>query len=101
VDNILSGGNARRKEPAPPSEDFPDYREPSLEAGFYLYWECLLSAKYALRLTGKPDLAFTFFNKAQAIGRAAEAASIANSAARVKAPPSWQEELGLRQEGRC
>jgi hypothetical protein len=95
-DNILFGGNARRKKPSPPVEDFPDYREMGLEPNFYLYWENLLSAKYALRLTDKPDLSALCFNKAQAIGRAAEVASIANSAAKMKAPPSWQEEMGLR-----
>jgi len=95
-DNLLSGGNARRKAPAPSSEDFLDYREMNLEPNFYLYCENLLSAKFALRLTERPDLAAAFFNKAQAIGRAAEVTSIAGSAARIKAPPSWQEELGLR-----
>ena len=97
-DKLLSGGNAQRVPPQQPpedGEDFPDYRDLRLEPNFYLYWECLLSAKYALRLTDKPDLAIVYFNKAQAIGRAAEAVSREQAAGRRKAAPSWQEELGL------
>jgi hypothetical protein len=98
-DNFVTGGNADRPPViAPPPEafeDFPDYREPDLEPNFYLYWETMLPAKYALRLTDKPDLAMVYFNKAQAIGRAAETVSAERSAARRTAPVSWQEELGL------
>jgi hypothetical protein len=97
-DNSITGGNAGRTAPLPPAEtaeDFPDYRGLRLEPNFYLYWENLLSAKYALRLTDKPDLSMTYFNKAQAIGKAAEAVSIEHSAGRRTAPPTWQEELGL------
>lgn len=110
-DNAVSGGNAGRNKgvplnpqtgiqesPSPPeaSDDFPDYRELKLEPNFYLYWEYLLTYKYALRLTGQPHLADSYFAKAAAIGRAAEVTSIAGSAGRMKAPPSWQEELGLK-----
>ena len=104
-DNILSGGNARRGAVPVPftdavsipeeDEDFPDYRELRLEANFYLYWECLLSAKYALRLTDRPGLAGEFYAKAQAAGRAADAISREQSAGRRKAAPTWQEALGL------
>ena len=96
-DNSIFGGSAARAIRYPPeaAEDFPDYREPRLEPHFYLYWENLLSAKYALRLTDKPDLSLVFFNKAQAIGRAAEVISITHSAGRRAAPPTWQETLGL------
>jgi hypothetical protein len=98
-DNFISGGDAARPNAiAPPpeaDEDFPDYRELLLEANFYLYWENLLSAKYALRLTDKPDLSTAYFNKAMAAGRAAEIVSMERSAARKTAAPTWQEELGL------
>jgi hypothetical protein len=92
---VITGGSVRRKEPSSPVEDFPDYLELNLEPNFYLYRENLLSARYALRLTDKPDLSVLYFNKAQAAGGAAEVTSIAHSAARVKAPDSRQEELGL------
>lgn len=95
-DNVISGGNAKRKVPVPPADDYPDYREQRLEPNFYLYWENLLSSKYALRLTDKPDISMVYFQKAQAIGRAAEVVSLAGSAARKKAAETWQEELGLR-----
>jgi len=107
-DNIITGGNALSERisgedgsltVAPPreaDEDFPDYRELRLEPNFYLYWENLLSSKYALRLTDKPDLTMVYFNKAIAIGRAAEVVSIQHSAAKRKAADTWQEELGLR-----
>jgi len=98
-DNIVSGGGANRPNVIPPppeaAEDFPEYRELSLEPNFYLYWECLLTYKYALRLTGQPQLADSYMAKAMAIGRDAELVSISGSAARVKAPDTWQEELGL------
>ncbi len=98
-DNIVTGGNAARTGSiAPPpeaGEDFPDYREPRLEPNFYWYWENLLSSKYALRLTDKPDLSAAFFGKAQAVGKAAELVSIERSASRKTAAPTWQEELGL------
>ena len=95
-DGVLSGGNGKRNfAEEEPAEDFPDYRRLELEPGFYLYWEYLLSSKYALRLTDKPDLSVVYFNKAAAAGKAAETASVSRSAARIKAPPTWQEELGL------
>jgi hypothetical protein len=97
-DNIVIAGTASRPAPPPPpeeSEDFPDYRNLDLEPNFYLYWENLLSAKYALRLTDKPDLSVLYFNKAQSIGRAAQTISIQHSAARRTANPTWQEKLGL------
>jgi len=95
-DNVISGGGAKRKVPLPPDEDYPDYREMRHEPNFYLYWENLLSSKFALRLTDKAELSIAFYNKAQAIGRAAEVTSISLSASRIKAPETWQEELGLR-----
>jgi hypothetical protein len=98
-DNVVSGGNAGRPKtvPAPPerNEDFPDYRELQLEPNFYLYWEYLLSYKYALRMTEQRGLADAWFAKAMAIGRQAETVSIAASAGRIKAPDTWQEQLGL------
>jgi hypothetical protein len=98
-DNIVVGGNWTRSNTIPPppeaDEDFPDYRELRLEPNFYLYWENLLSAKYALRITDKPDLSMVFFSKAQAVGRAAGIVSVERSAGRKTAAPTWQEELGL------
>ena len=98
-DNIVTGGNWLRPaviEPPPEAgEDFPDYGELSLEPNFYLYWECLLSSKYALRLTDKPELSMVYFNKAMAAGMEAEAVSKEQAAARRVAAPTWQEELGL------
>jgi hypothetical protein len=98
-DNVVSGGNAKRSAVIPPapeeSEDFPEYRDLRLEPNFYLYWEYVLASKYALRLTGQPELANSFFAKAAAVGRAAETVSIAGSAGRIKAAESWQEQLGL------
>ena len=94
-DNLISGGNAGRGAPVLSTDDFPDYRELRLESNFYLYWENLLSAKYALRLTDTPELAVMYFNKAAAIGRAAEVVSIKRSAGRIKAADTWQEALGL------
>ena len=94
-DNLISGGNAGREPPVLSTDDFPDYREQRLESNFYHYWENLLSAKYALRLTDTPDLAVVYFNKAAAIGRAAEVVSIKRSAGRIKAADTWQEALGL------
>ena len=95
-DNFISGGSAKERRFTPSEDDYPEYRALRLEPNFYLYWECLLSSKYALRLTDKPDLSVIYFNKAIAIGRAAEAISAAGAAGRKKAPDTWQEELGLR-----
>ena len=105
-DNVVFGGNASSSfhqaggsgEAAPPeaAEDFPDYRGLRLEPNFYLYWEYLLASKYARRLTDQPGLADVWLQKALAIGKAAEAVSAAGSAGARMAPPSWQEELGLR-----
>jgi len=106
-DNFITAGGASSKRiygingsitVAPPpeaDEDFPDYREQHLEPNFYLYWENLLSSKYALRLTDKPDLSMAYFNKAMAIGKAAELVSVQHSAGKRKAADTWQEELGL------
>jgi len=107
-DNIVSGGDAGTPRvmgadgsitvPPPPEadEDYPEYRKlEGLEPNFYLYWEYLLSAKYAQRLTGQPGLADACLAKAIAFGRAAEAASLAGSSGRRKAPGTWQEQLGL------
>jgi hypothetical protein len=95
ADGAADGGDAERGAPPDPADDFPDYWTLHLEPAFYLYWENLLSAKYALRLTGKPDLSAYFFNKAQAIGKQAQTTSAARSAARRIPAPSWQEQLGL------
>ena len=89
-------GTVAAPPPAEAGEDFPDYGELRLEPNFYLYWECLLSAKYALRLTGQPGLADSWFAKAMAFGNAAEADSLAASAGKKTAPATWQEQLGLR-----
>ena len=96
-DNTVSGGNAGRAPAAPPEadEDYPDYRELRLEPNFYLYWECLLSSKYALRMTDTPGLSESWLNRALVYGRAAEVVSIAGSAGRKKAPDTWQEQLGI------
>ena len=98
-DKMITGGNAGRSNavPRPPEldEDFPDYRELRMEPNFYLYWEWLLSSKYALRLTDQPNLSAAYFNKAAAIGRAAETVSYEQAAGRRIAAPTWQEELGL------
>ena len=100
-DNIIYGGSAYPGRPSvippPPeaSDDFPEYRELRLEPNFYLYWEYLLTYKYALRLTGQPGLADSYMAKAMAAGRAAELVSVSGSAGRYKASDTWQEELGL------
>ena len=103
-DNTVTGGGAGRpthtsppEAPPPPEaeEDFPDYREMKLEPNLLLYWEYLLSSKYALRLTDKPELSMLYLNKAQAIGMAASAITSEQAAARRTAQPSWQESLGL------
>lgn len=96
-DGFISGGGGSRKVTPPPEafEDYPDYRALPLEPNFYLYWECLLSGKYALRMTDQPGLADAWLAKAMAYGRAAEVVSIAGSAGRKKAPGTWQEDLGL------
>jgi hypothetical protein len=97
-DNIVTGGNAERPDPIPPKEaeeDFPEYEELRLEPLFYLYWEKMLSSKYAMRITDKPDLHLAFFNEAQLAGQAAADTSVAQAAARKKAPQTWTEELGL------
>ena len=112
-DNVVSGGGAGRPvfawqewedeagrhrgshRPEVLNEDFPEYRVLELEPGFYLYWECLLSAKLALRVTDKPGLADSWLAKAMVIGKEAATASIAASSGRVKPAPTWQEELGL------
>jgi hypothetical protein len=98
-DNILCGGNAERTPPVPPpeaAEDFPEYAEVRFEAQFYLYWEKMLSAKLALKITDKPDLHLALFQEAAAISQNAQQASIAQSAAKRKAPALWADELGLR-----
>jgi len=106
-DNVVSGGNADTPRtgsgnsvsvppPTEASEDYPEYRDLELEPNFYLYWEYLLSARYANRLTDQPGLADAWFAKALAIGRAAEAVSLAGSSGRRKAPDTWQEQLGLK-----
>jgi hypothetical protein len=77
------------------AEDFPDYRELSLEPNFYLYWEYLLTARYAMRLTDRPGLADAWLAKAQAIGGMAESVSRGQAAGRRVAPLTWQEQLGI------
>jgi hypothetical protein len=97
-DVLINGGDVHRTPPAPPpeaSEDFPEYNELHLEANFYLYWVNLLASKYAIKLTDKPDLSTTFFQKASAIGAAAKEDTIVRSAPRKKAKQTWAEELGL------
>jgi hypothetical protein len=106
-DNFLSGGNASRPFataaqplPSPPPEafeDFPDYRELHLEAQFYIYFEKMLSSKYALKLTDKPDLHMAYYQEALAVGKNSAQASKSQSAAKRRAPKLWAEELGLRR----
>jgi len=106
-DNVVSGGNADTPRagtgsgisvPPPPesAEDYPEYRGLQLEPMFLLYWEYLLSARYAQRLTDQPGMADAWLVKAAAIGREAEAVSLAGSSGRRKAPDTWQEQLGLK-----
>jgi hypothetical protein len=98
-DNIITGGNASRTTPVPPpeaSEHFPDYQELRLEPQFYHYWEKMLSSKAAMRFTDNPNLHVTFFQEAALIGQEAAQTSIAQSAAKRKAPAPWADELGLR-----
>jgi len=105
-DNVVAGGNADTvrievgdgiQTPSPPeaAEDYPDYRTLELEPNFYLYWEYLLSARFAQRLADQPSLADSWFAKAAMIGGAAEAISLAGSSGRRKAPDTWQEQMGL------
>jgi hypothetical protein len=99
-DNILVGKKHPTVPPIPTplswDEDFPEYQALGLDPQFFVYWEKMLSAKYAMKVTDKPELHTAFLQEAAMIGQGASQASIAQGAAKIKPPALWADALGLR-----
>ncbi|MDR2184993.1 MAG: hypothetical protein LBO80_04920 [Treponema sp.] len=88
---------ARAAEIAPRlAEDFPEYRRMQAEPKFWAYVEKMLSAKYAMKLAGRPELHRLLLEEAAVIREEAAAASRSSAAAKKNAAAWWADRLGLR-----
>ena len=81
----------------PQLEDYPDYAAPEYEAKFYEYVEKKLAAKFAVKLSGQPQLHARLFQEALLIKHEAVDASRAGRAAKLKESPWWADDLGLEE----
>ena len=102
-DAFISGGDYERNSlflpppdwPEDADEDFPEYDILDFEPNFLLYWEYMLSSRYAARLTDQVQLADLWFAKAAMIGKRAQVVSLQQGAGKKTAPDTWQEALGI------
>ena len=74
-----------------PDEDFPDYAPPEYEAMFYQAFELRLASKFALELSGKPDLHRMLLQEAAMIEAAGYRNSKTLSAGKKKGKQWWIE----------
>jgi hypothetical protein len=78
-----------------PADDYPDYRRMKYEPKFYEYVERTLAAKFAMKLSNKPELHIQMLQEALLIKQDAVTVSMGSSAARKNPQRWWKEELGL------
>lgn len=80
----------------PQSEsDYPDYAALDYEPKFYEYVEKKLAAKFAMKLSEKPELYQLLLQEALLVKQEAVDASRASRAAKIKENPWWSDVLGL------
>jgi hypothetical protein len=77
------------------SDDYPDYRPPEYEPKFYEYVEKTLAARFAVKLSDRPELHTRLLQEALLIRQEAVTASMGAAAAKRKPQKWWKEELGL------
>ena len=75
-------------------EDYPEYDPPQYEPKFYEYIEMTLAAKFAIKITDKPQLSNMLFQKAQYIKDQAITASKSMAKAKKQPVRWWGEILG-------
>jgi hypothetical protein len=100
---IIHGGGSREAdytkraaEIAPRlAEDFPAYRQVLTEPKFYEYVEKTLSAKYAMKLSDRPELHVSLLQEAMLVKEEAIAASRSSVAAKKNGAGWWADRLGL------
>jgi hypothetical protein len=90
-------GTGTRPLPEDPDtgEDYPDYRPPRYEPKFYEYIQKTLAAKFAMKISGQPQLHVQLLQEAMLIRQEAVNASMSAGAAKLKPKKWWKEELGL------
>jgi hypothetical protein len=74
-------------------EDFPGYRLLDYEPKFYEYVEKTLSARFAVKLSDKPELHIQLLQEAMMVKREAANASMSRAAAKIKPAVWWTEEM--------
>jgi hypothetical protein len=79
----------------PPDSDYPDYTALDYEPKFYEYVEKKLAAKFAMKLSEKPELYMQLLQEALLVKQEAVDASRASRAAKIKENQWWSETLGL------
>ena len=83
------------KDNAGPVTDYPDFTELNYEPKFFEYIEKKLAAKFAMKLSEKPELYTMLMKEALLVKQEAIDASRASRAAKVKENNWWGKELGL------
>jgi hypothetical protein len=78
------------------AEDFPEYSEAPAEPKFYEYVEKMLAAKYAMKLSDRPDLHRTLLEEAMIVRDEAVAVSRSSVAAKKNGAGWWADRLGLK-----
>ncbi|MDR2964206.1 MAG: hypothetical protein LBU88_00325 [Treponema sp.] len=73
-------------------EDYPEYELPQYEPKFYEYIEMSLAAKFAIKITDKPQLSSMLFQKAQFIKDQAITASKSMAKAKKQHHEWWDEQ---------
>jgi hypothetical protein len=76
-----------------PADDYPDYRAMDYEPKFYEYIEKNLAAKFAMKLSDRPELHAQLLQQAMLIKREAMAASKSRLSAKVERKKWWTEEM--------
>jgi hypothetical protein len=74
-------------------EDFPGYRLLDYEPKFYEYVEKTLSARFAMKLSDRPELHLQLLQEAMLVKREAASASMSRAAAKRKPAAWWTEEM--------
>jgi hypothetical protein len=74
-------------------EDFPGYRLLEYEPKFYEYVEKTLSARFAMKLSDRPELHIQLLQEAMLAKREAVNASMSRRAAKAKPARWWTEEM--------
>jgi hypothetical protein len=76
-----------------PVEDYPDYREMDYEPKFYEYIEQTLAAKFAMKLSDRPELHVQLLQEALLLKRDAVSASKSRLAAKMERNKWWTERM--------